>query len=404
MPFLRNKKELGLLISLLSALGVGPVLVFGLSAVSDLIISDLGISEAQFGLVATVCFGVGAFGNILLARFADRHRDTILFTVIFGFSAVGLLIASIHGNYALLLVAAAMAGIAQSFPNGVTNRVIVQRVPEAKRIRWTGVKQSGVQIYQLISSLAFPLMVVSLGWRGASLAAALCVSAVGFFSLRAIKIYPSLHGHDDVKQQIKTAELQKSEGPKRRYRTLVVMLAVFGFFNGIGVQATNVYAALFAVRELNFPLFIGGATAAVAGIVGVAARLAWSALMARGFSAQRLLIVLASLATSGGLTFVASHTIHSAPLMWLAVSLHGIAALGVSVVLMAALLRAIPATRMGSASGIVSAGQYGGFTVGPLIVGGLIGTDGGFFIAWLAVTLAYLICVAIGIFMVKTTK
>ena len=91
MPFLRNKKELGLLISLLSALGVGPVLVFGLSAVSDLIISDLGISEAQFGLVATVCFGFGAFGNILLARFADRHRDAILFTVIFGFSAGGQL-------------------------------------------------------------------------------------------------------------------------------------------------------------------------------------------------------------------------------------------------------------------------------------------------------------------------
>ncbi|WP_237089972.1 hypothetical protein [Nesterenkonia sp. PF2B19] len=50
-------------------------------------------------------------------------------------------------------------------------------------------------------------------------------------------------------------------------------LTLFGFLNGLGVQATNVYLPLFAVRELEFSLLAGGMTAAAAGAIGVAA--AW---------------------------------------------------------------------------------------------------------------------------------
>ncbi|MGO1312445.1 MAG: MFS transporter, partial [Brevibacterium aurantiacum] len=82
----------GLLTVLLGAVGAGPLMLYGLSAVSDSIIIDLGISEAQFGLLATACFACAAIGNATLGRAADRHSDNSLMTVVFVLAAAALML------------------------------------------------------------------------------------------------------------------------------------------------------------------------------------------------------------------------------------------------------------------------------------------------------------------------
>ncbi|MGP9780840.1 MFS transporter [Glutamicibacter sp. AOP12-B1-11] len=388
------KPGAGLLLVLLAAVGIAPLFTYGLSATSDLVIRDLHISEAQFGLLATVCFGCAAVGNAAFSSFADRQKDTTLFIIIFGLAAAALALVALPGGYAVLLIAAMLAGFAQSFPNGVTNRVLVQRVPGAQRITWTGVKQSGVQVSQLVGSLGFPLLAAWVGWRGASLAGAVLAGVLGVLAVKLLNATAMLPAAPSVKRENSAA----ATGPSTRF--IVVTLTVFGFVNGLGVQATNVYLPLFAVRELDFSLLLGGLTAAVAGAFGVSARIGWGALMGRGVSAPKLLLTLALLATTGGLTFWQAQVQHSAWLLWLAVILHGAAALGVSVVLMAALLRAVPAASLGSATGIVSAGQFAGFTFGPLLMGALISSPGGFTAGWVAVIGIYLCCVLLGLYLV----
>lgn len=390
----KAKPGAGLLLVLLASVGIAPLFTYGLSATSDLVISDLQLSEAQFGLLATVCFGCAAIGNAAFSKFADRRTDVSLFIIIFGLSAAALAIAAIPSGYALLLVAAMFAGFAQSFPNGVTNRVLVQRVPRAQRITWTGIKQSGVQVSQLLGSLGFPLLAGWIGWRGASLAGAILATVLGVLAVRLIKVTAVLAPVTNKTPKISAV----STGPSTSF--IVVTLTIFGFINGMGVQATNVYLPLFAVRELDFSLLLGGLTAAVSGAFGVCARIGWGALMSRGIGAPKLLLTLALLATSGALTFWQAQAQHSATLLWLAVILHGAAALGVSVVLMAALLRAVPAASLGSATGIVSAGQFAGFTFGPLAMGALISSPGGFTTGWLTVTGVYLCCVLLGVYLV----
>ncbi len=388
------KPGAGLLLVLLASVGIAPLFTYGLSATSDLVISDLQISETQFGLLATVCFGCAAIGNAAFSKFADQRTDASLFIIVFGLSAAALALAAIPSGYALLLVAAMFAGFAQSFPNGVTNRVLVQRVPREQRITWTGIKQSGVQVSQLVGSLGFPLLAAWIGWRGASLAGAILAAVLGVLTVRLINATAML----PLAQNKTPKGAAVSTGPSTRF--IVITLTAFGFINGMGVQATNVYLPLFAVRELHFSLLLGGLTAAVAGAFGVAARIGWGALMSKGVSAPKLLLTLALLATSGALTFWQAQVQHSAPLLWLAVLLHGAAALGVSVVLMAALLRAVPAASLGSSTGIVSAGQFAGFTFGPLAMGALISSPGGFTTGWLAVTGVYLCCVGLGLYLV----
>lgn len=396
-----RRPSLSLLAILLSAVGIAPMLNYGLSATSDLIISDLGISETQFGLLATACFGFGAIGNVVFGKFADRQPDRTLLLLVFGMAALAMILAAIPGGYVLLLVASAISGLAQSFPNGVTNRILAQRVPGTHRMGWTGIKQSGVQVSQLVASLAFPVLAAWIGWQGANLIGALIAGLIGLLVAKTINSYPVLPAEP---KEAPKPSVNGMVRPESSTKFIIVALSVFGFVNGMGVQATNVYLPLFAVRELDFSLVLGGLTAAVAGAVGVSARIGWGKMMSLGVPAPKLLLLLAVMAFCGAGTFLAAYTTGHAGLLWLAVILHGASALGVSVVLMASLLRSVPVTLMGSATGWVTAGQFGGFTIGPLAMGMLISSPGGFAAGWIAVGLVYLVCVALGVYLVMRRR
>lgn len=391
-----------LLTVLLGAVGAGPLLLYGLSATSDTIIGDLGINEAQFGLLATVCFGCAAIGNATLGRVADRQSDISLMTLVFVLAAAALVLVTVPAGYWLLLIAAGLSGVAQSFPNGVTNRILLERVPEARRISWVGIKQSGVQVTQLVASLAFPLLAIAAGWRGAALLIAvipLVFMAMAWQSLRSTPLLP-----DTAPSHVHDAGANSAPPRPRRHPGMVRALAAFGLLNGIGVQATNVYMPLFAVRELDFSLVLGGATAAAAGAIGVAARVSWARLMARGASGPRVLLVLSVIAAGGAAMFLGAWATGWPALLWAAVALHGASALGVSVVLMSALMRFIPSTSIASASGTVTAGMFAGFSLGPLGMGLLISSSGGFPLGWMAVGSVYLLCLILATVLVRAVN
>ncbi len=405
---------IGLLTVLLGAVAAGPIMLYGLSATSDSIIAELGISEAHFGLLATTCFGAAAIGNATLGRLADRHSDLSLMAFIFVLAALALLLVAVPDGFWLLLVAAALSGIAQSFPNGVTNRILLERVPDTKRIGWVGIKQSGVQVSQLVASLAFPALALGIGWRGAALTVAiipLILLAMTWYSLRTTPLLiapkPSTDAPEpatDTPTEAAHPDPELASTRPARHPGMVWALALFGLINGIGVQATNVYIPLFAVREAGFSLVLGGAAAALAGVIGVIARVTWARRMANGASGPRLLLGLALIALVGAVLFLVADTAGWALLVWVAVAFHGISALGVSVVLMAALMRAIPASSMVSASGMVTAGMFFGFALGPLLMGIIVGSPGGFVLGWITVGITYVLCMILALILIRVTS
>ncbi|MCS4593194.1 MFS transporter [Brevibacterium sediminis] len=415
---------IGLLTVLLGAVAAGPIMLYGLSATSDSIIAELGISEAHFGLLATTCFGAAAIGNATLGRLADRHTDLSLMAFIFVLAAVALVLVAVPDGFWMLLLAAALSGIAQSFPNGVTNRILLERVPDTKRIGWVGIKQSGVQVSQLVASLAFPVLALGIGWRGAALTVAiipLVLLAMTWYSLRTTPLLTAPKTSTDTANEAadhdnaqtgttgtpaEAAHTEPEPAPTRpaKHPGMVWALALFGLINGIGVQATNVYIPLFAVREMGFNLVLGGATAALAGVIGVIARVTWARRMAKGASGPRLLLVLALIALAGAVLFLIADVAGWALLVWVAVAFHGISALGVSVVLMAALMRAIPASSMVSASGMVTAGMFFGFALGPLLMGVIVGSPGGFVLGWIAVGITYVLCVILALILIRVSS
>ncbi|WP_369045189.1 MFS transporter [Sinomonas sp. P10A9] len=387
MPTKTPTPHRGLLVILVAAMGVGPLLNYGLSAVSPLIIASLGISQSQFGLLAGAVFASAAVSSFSLGRLSDRVGIRTQLVLIFGGTVVALLIAALAHAFWVLLIAVILAGPAQSISNPTTNRVIVTQVPPHKRPGWIGIKQSGVQASQLFSGLFFPAVALWLGWQGAfGLAAvvALGLLAYGFTQVPAEPAKP------------RTAAAHGSGGP---LPFSVWLFAAFAFFSGLGMQATNVYLPLYSVRVLDFPLVLAGAAAGVSGIVGVSSRIIWGRRMAQGARPSVLLFALALGAVVGVLCLLGAGAWHQPWLVWIGVALHGATVLGANVIMNAATLVVVPPDRIGVASGVLAAGMYTGFALGPLLMGVLADATGAYDVGWLTVGGGYVVCAGLALWL-----
>ncbi|MCC3293622.1 MFS transporter [Arthrobacter sp. zg-Y411] len=382
---MRSATGPGLLFVLVCAMGAGPMMNYGISATSTLIMADLGISEAQFGLLAATCFAGAALSSMSLGRLSDRISSRTQLLIIFGGTALALGLMALSGNYLWLLAAVLLSGPAQAISNPTTNRIISHDVEAGKRPGWMGIKQSGVQASQLFSSLFFPAAALIAGWRGAAVGAALVLGLLLAYAWHRLPAEP------------RRRTTTPPAPTHRRFPAPVWLLAAFALFSGAGMQATNVYLPLFAQREIGFTLLMGGATAAAAGVVGVASRVLWGRRMAAGIRASTLLLLLAAGAVCGAVLLLVGGQTGEQGWLWAGVVFHGASVLGVNVVVMAGVLREVPKERVGAASGAVSLGMYTGFALGPLAMGVLLEASGGFLAGWLCIGAAYLVCAGIGL-------
>jgi predicted MFS family arabinose efflux permease len=390
-----TKQPAGALLFVLTcAMGVGPLLNYGLSATSPLIIEDLGITEGQFGLLATAIFASAAVSSMWLGRLSDRISNRAQLILIFAGTALALVIGALAQHYWVLLVAAVLAGPAQAISNPTTNRIIIHNVAPPKRPGWIGVKQSGVQGSQLFSGLFFPAMSLWAGWQGATGLAAVVALALLFYGLRNLpEERPITTAGPPAAQAAPAGERGKG------FPLAVWLFAGYALLSGLGMQATNVYLPLFTVRELDFSLLLGGLAAGVSGIVGVTSRILWGRQMAKGVRASALLIMLGAGAMLGAAALLGAGEFGAPALLWLGVALHGATVLGTNVVVMAGVMRVVPAARVGAASGVVSMGMYAGFASGPLLTGLLLESTGNFNTGWVLVGAGYALCVVLALFL-----
>src|SRR4051812_6991273 len=236
-----------LLFVLTAAMGVGPLLNYGLSTTSPLVIADLGISQGQFGLLATAVFASAAVSSSWLGRLSDRISNRAQLILIFAGTALALVIAAFGQHYLVLLLAALLAGPAQAISNPTTNRIIINHVAPPRRPGWIGVKQSGVQGSQLFVGLVFPPVALLAGWQGAM--------ALGAVVAVALLVYGLRHLPAEQPQPVHGRAADGAAGGGAgggRFPASIWLFAGYALLAGLGMQATNVYLPLFAVRELGF--------------------------------------------------------------------------------------------------------------------------------------------------------
>ncbi|MFE7629992.1 MFS transporter [Kocuria sp. NPDC057446] len=395
----RRRPGAHLMLVLTATMAVGPLLTHSLSAMSPLVIEDLGLTETQFGLLATTTFFVAALTAVRTGRWADRLSARTLLVVMFGGAALAMLLTAAAPGYAVLLLAMVLSGLGQVMANPATNRLIRLHVPAPRRASWLGIKQAGVQASQLVAGLTFPALGLLLGWRTAVLVA---VGVVLLLLVHGWWTVPDNHTGAPAGRPPRTA--QPLPVPVRTAARPAVPGAVRAYaaaaaLTGLGAQAANVYLPLYAHRALGLDVVAAGATVSVSALVGIASRVLWARVMDRPRADGFVLLAGMALgaAASDVLLIVAPLHPGLAWTVWPAAVLHGAAALAVSVVVMSAAMRAVPAERVGASTGVVTMGLYAGFCAGPLVLGGLLQLTGSFAVGWAVVLVCYLGCAALAV-------
>ncbi|MCC5781955.1 arabinose ABC transporter permease [Kocuria sp. CCUG 69068] len=395
-----------LMLVLTATMAVGPLLTHSLSAMSPLVIADLELTEAQFGLLATTTFFVAAVTAVRTGRWADRLAARTLLVVMFGGAALAMLLTAAAPGYAVLLAAMVLSGLGQVMANPATNRLIRLHVPAGRRASWLGIKQAGVQASQLVAGLTFPALGLLLGWRTAVLVA---VGAVLLLLVHGWWTVPDNHPGTPVARPSRTTSPSGTTTPFRSRAAgaaarppmpgAVRAYAAAAALTGLGAQAANVYLPLYAHRELGLDVVAAGATVSVSALVGIASRVLWARVMDRPGTDGFVLLAGMALGAAASAVLLILAPLHPglAWAVWPAAVLHGGAALAVSVVVMSAAMRAVPADRVGASTGVVTMGLYAGFCAGPLALGGLLQLTGSFAVGWGVVLVCYLACAALAV-------
>lgn len=391
---------------LTATMAVGPLLTHSLSAMSPLVIADLELTEAQFGLLATTTFFVAAVTAVRTGRWADRLAARTLLVVMFGGAALAMLLTAAAPGYAVLLAAMVLSGLGQVMANPATNRLIRLHVPAGRRAGWLGIKQAGVQASQLVAGLTFPALGLLLGWRTAVLVA---VGAVLLLLVHGWWTVPDNHPGTPAARPSRTTSPSGTTTPFRSRAAgaaarppmpgAVRAYAAAAALTGLGAQAANVYLPLYAHRELGLDVVAARATVSVSALVGIASRVLWARVMDRPGADGFVLLAGMALGAAVSAVLLVLAPLHPglAWAVWPAAVLHGGAALAVSVVVMSAAMRAVPADRVGASTGVVTMGLYAGFCAGPLVLGGLLQLTGSFAVGWGVVLVCYLACAALAV-------
>lgn len=371
----------GLGATLALAMGVGPLALYALSALSPFVIAELGLTRTQFGALATLSFVVSASLSVASGTLIDRvgGRRVLLLLFLTAGGALGAVTAA--PSYAWLLVAVAATGFSQSLSNPVTNQVVAVLVAPGRRGLLMGIKQSGVQMAQFLAGATLPVAASVVGWRAATSGSVL-LAVVGIALVLAIVPPRAPVGDPEHEARVETGRGALPPG--------VWWLTGYTLLMGASLQATNVYLPLYAFEEIGLSAVVAGATTGVMGAVGVAARIGWGRIAERVTSTRGPLVFLALAAT----TAVVSLGLASAGvpvLLWLGIGIHSSTVMAANVVVMMALVGLVPPGHVGRASGILAVGMYVGFAAGPVSFGWLADTTGSYTIGWGVLAAIYLV-------------
>ena len=267
-------------------------------------------SKADIGLVTSLVFLGAALGSWPAGRLTDRIDPArVLCASMLLFTAAVALFA-VAPDRAVLLLAAALAGVAYGGVNPPTNVVVAGQL--SRRLGFfLSLKQSGVPLGGLLAGLVLPSVAIAYGWRVAVAVACVACAAV-------TAVTPLLRNARTI-----------DPGPGRRGRETtrreVTALSAFGFVMAGSQWVFLTYLVLFLTDHFHFGLALAGLALALAQGLGACARLAWGWLS--DLSRNRLNVLLAMAA----LQVVALELLAVVPdgaLAWPLIALAGLTVVG----------------------------------------------------------------------------
>ena len=154
-----------------SMAGSLPVLLLGATAL--FVRADLGFTQAQLGLAVSAFWLTMAAGGVFGGRLGQRLGAARGVRIGVAVSCAALLLAAASPSLAVLVVAMAVAGLANALSQPSVDLAVFNDVETRNLGLAFGIKQTALPGAALLAGLGVPLLAQTLGWRAAFVGGAL---------------------------------------------------------------------------------------------------------------------------------------------------------------------------------------------------------------------------------------
>lgn len=351
---------------------------FMAGATAPYVMTELGLTEREFGLVITFFFLGAAIFATRGGRLVDKSPIPKSVRLASGLTLLCLVLLATLPSHALIFGALLLvggAGLAVAMP--ASNLLIMNAADSENRGVLFGVKQAAIPVATMLCGIAIPLVVDAHGWRYGFLAVGLIPSMAFIFSRSAAG------GQMSHREEVSVVVKNRADG----------LVRFVGIGGGLGAGAASGFATFLVAWAVNRGISAAsaGTLLAVSSVAGIISRVASGWIVDR-FDYRETRIVAALLGT-GALGF-------------LILSVGSLALLVVGAIIGYAAGWGWPATynmslstiapdRVGTATGKAQVGIAIGGASGPVVFGTLINSVG-YRPAWIFAALS--LGVASGIF------
>lgn len=361
-------------------MATGTLTVHLYSVLARFLIDEFAISRAQLGLLISIVTLVAAILSLPAGGAVDRvggHRTVLM---VFALSLVTLGLIAIGPDYAFLLAASVTGGAMNALVNPSTNKLLVEGVDRARRGVPMGLKMAGVPGGVLLAGFCLPPLAIALGWRAAVAAFALLPLAGALLSGRYRRSGgggPRAAGSENF-----------------HYPATTRLLAAYGLFMGTGMGVVIAFLPLYAEEVVGLTVASAGFAVGVAGVVGLVARIMWSAWSSSADDFGPRLQVLALLSALSG-TLIAAAAAVGPLLLWTGAVLTGSSIGAWNAVASLAAVGQVGVRDSGRATGLLFLGVMAGISLSPVLAGAVIDATDDYGLAWAISIIAFVFAAAL---------
>ncbi len=348
----------------LAILSAASLTAIAYSANAPLIRATFNLTEVEVGAIAS-CIYIGAAASSMgSGRLTDSLGSGAVLTMSMLALALGSAISATAPLAAIFFGGLIVAGLGYGAVNPPTN---VLANPESPRHRGLSmsVKQSGIPLGGILAGIVVPAVAMTTGWRWSMLLPIGACIALAIISSRL--------------QRIRPQDGEELAGSPPRIRIRLPHAYMFGFLMA-GIQvALFIFLALYLVDDRGFDASRAGSALALLLVGGLVGRPAWGWVSDRLHHERVRVLQMAALLAA---TFLVMLPLVDDSLLFVVLLGIGLCSVGWNGVYLAMLTEAVPASVIGSTTGMALLLVHLGAVVFPPVVGLIVTRAGNWSISW----------------------
>jgi nitrate/nitrite transporter NarK len=139
---------------------------YSIPAVAPEVARHIGINPALVGVYISLVYGVGIVSALLSPGYVYRYGATRVSQAVL-LATLAMLAAAALGTAAMIVLSAALLGLAYGATAPSSTHLLVPRTPKSQMNVVLSLRQIGVPLGGMLAGLAMPPLALALGWRTA---------------------------------------------------------------------------------------------------------------------------------------------------------------------------------------------------------------------------------------------